>query len=294
MATIIVLVGLPGSGKSDYAIEYMKTHVWDNGELNMWQICSPERTRMRLSCKQRQLDTPQVFKECYNEISAALARNYNVIYDATNLTRKNRVPICELGKHHHIEAHVIWKPIDECVQEIAVRNPSAAQDTVMFACKKWQMPYYDEGFEAIHVVHNCVTHDVTTYKQTIMESLIVSQYSSRHSLNINEHCKLASEYVARYTADETLIEAARIHDCGKPLTRTFKENSSDASYYDHHSVGGYLCLGMYLTTDPALVDIAWLVSSHMEPYFKNSWYKNIPEKYQRKIELLHAGDRFAH
>ena len=87
MITFMMLVGVAASGKSTFA----KGH-----DKNEWIIVSSDSIREELYGKEEiQGDPTLVFKIVHERILFALTGGHSVIFDATNLTYKNRKAILD-------------------------------------------------------------------------------------------------------------------------------------------------------------------------------------------------------
>ena len=106
MSKLIIIVGLPGSGKSTYA----KSIMDPEGRI---QYCSSDKVREDLYGDESiQGDSNKVFRVLHNNVKNFLDRGYDVIYDATNVTRKSRRTIINEARKYcnRIEAHIVWAP----------------------------------------------------------------------------------------------------------------------------------------------------------------------------------------
>lgn len=99
MATLFVMVGVSGSGKSTFADKILK-ELEAEGKLVVLissdnirgEICNGDMTD--------QTKNKEVFDLAHQRIDDALARSYNVIWDATNLAREDRAKSLAIGRKH--------------------------------------------------------------------------------------------------------------------------------------------------------------------------------------------------
>lgn len=109
--TLILLVGIPGSGKTTYADRYIKEHpstVHLSSDLIRNELWGSEAA---------QGDNNEVFSLMQSRTVEALNNGQSVVYDATNVTRKDRSYIIALcPKFAKIECHITWVPIETCIE----------------------------------------------------------------------------------------------------------------------------------------------------------------------------------
>ena len=220
----------------------------------------------------------------------ALNNGYDVLYDATNITRKDRAGIIGIcPKSAKIECHIIWAPIDICIDRDAARKRTVGKAVIDRMLKRFQAPYYDEGIDEILIIR---TSYLEGYFEKCFNDMKTSHDNPHHTLSIYDHCIAARDKIEPATHD--MFHAAWWHDIGKPYVKTFidsKGNSCDtAHYYQHQCVSAWISYGLFSVTPK----IAWLISTHMEPFFNSKYYKNLPPFLKRDIDLLHEADLAAH
>lgn len=100
--TLIILVGPPGAGKTTYANKYIEEHP-DTTHL------SSDSIRKELHGDESIQDNPgEVFAIMQRRAIDGLNFGYDVIYDATSMTRKDRAGIIALcPKFAKIECHIV-------------------------------------------------------------------------------------------------------------------------------------------------------------------------------------------
>ena len=87
--TIVMLIGLPGSGKSTKAKEY---------ESQGYVIHSSDAIRNELNLHSLN-DTQKVFDILHERIIEDIKLGKDIVYDSTNLTRKRRMSFLEMIKN---------------------------------------------------------------------------------------------------------------------------------------------------------------------------------------------------
>lgn len=300
MPKLIMLIGLPGSGKSTYAKRYIDNHLEDT----VW--CSSDNVRKVLYGDENIQGNPKtVFEHLQNDVEMYLRDGYNVIYDATNVTRKNRRGVINKFKNlAEIECHIVWAPYNECVARDKERVRSVGEDVIRKFLYRWQSPNYDEGFKFIDVIYNCNNGwDRIHYSNCMLDNLKIPHDNPHHTLDVYEHSAAVQNYIMnKWPGSSVLEEAGSYHDLGKPMTKGYKSDEDGklipvAHYYQHHCVGGYLVYGMYAdncASRQKAILCSWLVSNHMEPYFDSKYYKSLEGMYKVWIDQLHEADEAAH
>ena len=284
--SLILLVGIPGSGKTTYAEKYIKDHP---GTVHL----SSDKIRAELwGDEATQGDNNQVFSLMQSRAIDALNNGQSVIYDATNITRKDRsyiVSICP--KFVKIECHIVWAPIETCIERDAARERTVGKAVIDKMLKRFQAPYYDEGIDEIKLIRPD-GFDISKYGHQIMEAMKIPHDNPHHSLSIYDHCEEACEIATSRGMSSDLECAALIHDIGKPYVKAFvdsKGNASDiAHFYSHDNVGSWMAYGA------SNVHIAWLVGNHMGPFMNTKYYNKLPAYLKKQVDFLHEADINAH
>lgn len=299
MARLIMLIGLPGSGKSTYA----KSLLDPEGKV---KYCSSDSIRKELYGDENIQGNPQtVFEHLHKNVNMYLQQGCDVIYDATNVTRKNRRGVInKFNNIADIEAHIVWAPYEECVARDSERVKKVGEDVIRKFLYRWQSPNYDEGFKFIDVIYNCnAGWNRIHYSNCMLDNLKIPHDNPHHTLDIYEHSAAAQCYIMNKWPESSILEeAGSYHDLGKPMTKGYKSDEDGkmipiAHYYNHQNVGSYLVYGMYADTPESkqkAILCSWLVCNHMEPYFNSKYYNSLTGMYKEWIDQLHEADVEAH
>ena len=147
MAKLIILCGLPGSGKSKYAENYKA--VDDAICTDFTVIHSSDAIREELfGDAGSQEDNNRVFELMHKRVKEDLKAGKTVIYDATNITRKARRGAINLaGYDDTIECHIIWADPIECRRRDSLRERKVGNEVIEKMLRRWQSPWIDEGFD---------------------------------------------------------------------------------------------------------------------------------------------------
>ena len=310
MAKLIILCGLPGSGKSYYAEEF-KT-IDDTFYKGNTVIHSSDAIREELfGDPSFQGDNAKVFELMHKRVREELKAGKTVIYDATNVTRKARKSAiaCAHPTNDTVECHIVWAEPEECLRRDSLRDRKVGQGVIDKMLRRWQSPWIDEGFDEVQVILNQDDFDQVKYVANITSNMHIPHENPHHQLGVWEHCMQAYQNITQLLQNEkqiskanydVLLSAAFWHDIGKPYTKFFKPGEDVAHYYDHHCVGGYLLYGLFLSHykignnmwDACL--ISWIISTHMDPFFDSKYYRTLNPEWKFYIDLLHEADLRAH
>ena len=287
----IMLIGLPGSGKSTWAEKYITENA------NTVLISSDNIRKQLFGDENSQEDNNRVFYEMEVRTLTHLNNGVNVIYDATNVVRKRRRTFLDKLPTWVIkEAHVIWAPLEVCIERDTLRDRTVGRAVIWRMVKSYQPPFFDEGFNRIYYNINS-DFDIGNYINKITFMMKEPHDNPHHKYNIYEHCEKAAEYIVPF--DRILKEATRWHDCGKPYVKDFHNNKGEltdiAHYYNHQNVGSYLIPGIFAHYDETYITpISWLVNVHMDPYQNSKYYNNLPQFLKEEVDILHIADECAH
>ncbi len=286
---LILLVGIPGSGKSTYAQNKTK---YDSNIVWLSSDAIRERLYGDASCQ----DNPgKVFEIMQKETVQALEKGFDVIYDATNITRKARAGILNIvPKYVQKYCVVIWAPINICIERDKARERTVSKEVIDKMLKRFEAPFYDEGFDTIMVHVSDVHYNKKAYYEDAIAAMMIPHDNPHHTADIIEHCHSCGNGLLDDAVPEIVVKAGYLHDIGKPYTKTFVntkgETTNTAHYYGHQGVGAWISYGFF-GNNPTL---AWLISTHMAPFINQKYYNSLPPCYKKWIELLNTSDTAAH
>ena len=142
---LICMCGVAGSGKSTKAKELAK---WYNAV-----IVSTDAIREELfGDASIQKNNKKVFEIAFARVAEALQNGKAVIFDATNLTIKDRAKVLEIGEKWNRGFNVIYvmtASIDECKKRNSERERKVPDTAIEKQFKKYTAPTRAEGWDII-------------------------------------------------------------------------------------------------------------------------------------------------
>lgn len=281
MSKLIVMVGLPGSGKSYYANKLLEEAT------NPTVILSSDNYREKLFGDENdQTHNEQVFKMLYQDMRKYLISHVDVIFDATNTSLKSRLRIMQEveGIECDKEAYVICTPIEKCIDQDKNRERSVGEEVIWKFVRSFQCPQTYEGFWKIHLL-GTKEYDGKALGKIYTKMLQFNQGNPHHIYNLFEHCSRLARYWPENSVEE---KAAFIHDIGKLFTRSVDENGV-SHYYNHDSIGAYYVLthSELIEDKNDLLPILHYIQYHMRAHNDFSGAKA-----ERKYRKIFGNEKF--
>ena len=279
MAVLHITIGMPASGKTTWAKNWVKNHPETI-------LVDSDAIRAELYGDEECQDNPaKVFRLMEKRAIEALLAGKDVVYCATNISYKNRKNILARvrAKGFETRAVVFATPIKECKR----RNQARARVVPEFVFDRMQrqfmMPTHWEGFDFIDIIYTEGKEDGVYYLTLMVD---FNQKNPHHSLTLDRHCTKAQILGREYGVE--IEQAALWHDVGKIFTQTFDDNGV-AHYYQHECYSGYIALCCGLSPH-----VCALISWHMAPYLNHSALKLMDSKFYDDLMKLHKCDVGAH
>jgi len=174
------------------------------------------------------------------------------------------------------------------------RGRHVGEEVIMSMLKRFEAPFYDEGFDSIEVKYSGYFLN-SDYFTECKQALEIPHDNPHHTADVAEHCRLCGENLLDQDLPRVVKSAGYVHDIGKPITKTFVNNKGEtteiAHYYGHQAAGAWISYGFL---DEDNITLAWLISTHMAPFINQKYYNSLDPLYKNWIDALHKADLEAH
>lgn len=300
MTIFYMLVGLPGSGKTYYANEYLRKE-------NTTILSSDEIRKILLGSEEAQWGNSTVFETMNCATIENLKEGRNVVYDATNINSKRRIALLdrikkEVKKDIYFVSIILSVPYETCIYRQKKRERKVLEEVINRMIKNFEVPYYEEGWDRI------INENFSTDKEYKHPYDFIKKYEDYdqnnpyHNSTLGEHVKLAAnrydELVKsnKIEHNTSIIEAIYFHDLGKPFCRTTDEKGI-SHYYNHNNVGAYLFLCTHYSkflSEEEKIEIAKLIEWHMIELTEKALKKRRIENtdYPQMLKIVQECDKY--
>lgn len=299
----LMMVGLSGSGKTTLAQTIGK-------QYKAKVLSSDEYRKTLFGDPLYQGNNQLVFEKMHKDVISLLKEGKSVIYDATNLTIKNRSEILRRVKRIKdvkIACYIKVNDINCCMSRNLQRSSPIPSEAIVHQMQRFQIPFKEEGFDKIFIegfsAESCKKNFTFWNDNRFMLIDLLKDHNQnsryhKHSLLI--HSMLAYENLKG--TPPALRTAALFHDIGKLFTQSQHEDGN-CSYLNHENVGTYNLLqnleDLHLRTEQEVLDCLFYINYHMMPF--NLTHTKTKEKYQKiwgkekfnNLWLLHEADKKA-
>lgn len=325
--TFTMLVGLPASGKSTYAIKNEGNAIWLSSDNLREEIHGDVNN---------QADPAMIFQEMAKRTKEALKEGVSVIYDATNISRKKRKGLLQqLPKGVHKKVVYMTTPHDVALTFNMKRGRTVPHGVIKKMYKNLQIPIYSEGWDEIEFdyefmlpeyseeVRNYVTsqvlfnnrahHDIMVELAKaipdVFEPILnLAQDSKYHSLSVSRHIFYVYDHVHKnYEGEDKylMLWVALLHDVGKAFCKSFenrkRERTRYANFIGHEHVSAQLAVHVLKRMgfdDTFIHNATTLIQFHMylldERANKDKLMKQVGKDMFNKLEFLREADTLAH
>ena len=294
-----MMVGISGSGKSAF--------VKKLAEVNNAVIIESDAYREKLyGSSDIQGDNGKLFEAIHQDIFHHLGWGVSVIFDATNISYKNRISVLQKLSKLDIrrEVYVMATEYSICLERNAKRERKVPEYVIKRMRENFTMPQYNEGWDSIMIEYEYekAHYNLLDYLKEIQS---FGQNTPYHTHTLGEHTKNVFVQVCLNSNNPLVGQAAILHDNGKRYTKVFRnargESSEIAHYYNHEGCGAYEAL-FYLNnlSVPDMVYVCGLIQYHMRPYMAKTeraverLKSLVGEKMFSDLMILHEADKKGH
>ena len=313
MPELVLLIGLPGSGKSTYI---SNRYGYDRIFLHNTIVLSSDKIREeKFADVNDQTHNAEVFDYIKQEAVKALEKGFRVVIDATNITKKARKSITDYVEQNIISFYdygliryvIMATPYYKCLENNRKRNRQVPESVIERMYKQFEFPNYTE---TVHVIDIAFPFELDKgmYKvEHPYERLMgLSHETPYHKLSIGQHLRKAYEIMQQLTNDKILLKAAELHDIGKPFCKQYVEGEEPvrARFLNHANVGSYEAMfyaKMLKFTTDEIIDLCNLIEFHMRAHDCEDNEKAsdklriaIGDRLYYKLLLLRLVDKEAH
>ena len=240
------------------------------------------------------------------------------IYDATNLIAKKRRELINRINKQAVcvfECVFVACRLSVCKTRQLMRERRVPVEVIERMARSFQTPFYNEGWDEIRIMQGGPLYDLN---EECLDAWEVSHDNIHHTLTIGQHMSVAGREAARLVDElgwgKNAVTAARYHDIGKPHTKSFTnykgEPTTDAHYYSHENISGYMwmCANHEGEAADDVLVVGSLIQWHMIPYFIKpkgesasfeellEWTDkhNFTKEYAKLLWVVHKADQAAH
>lgn len=320
MVELIVLVGIPASGKTTYAKSLENE--------NTIRLSSDDIREELFGDVGHQGDSTVVFQEMDKRTKVALKSGKSVIYDATNANSRRRIHLIKSVPKDVVKKCVYFThPIGKLCERDFWRDKTVGKEVIMKVYKRLSPPMYWEGWSDIKIVSNYkelshfgkppidldILKNVDSYEDyvdylshTKFRNVIeYNQNNLHHTLTLSRHMyktftNLQNHVLYGHFRPKLILSlACLLHDIGKPDCQDYN-GSFYSTFYRHENTsaqGAMWLLHMSGYNDDIVIEVGTLIQLHMHLMQKDmnlTKFKNkIGENRYKSLQILNMCDTTA-
>lgn len=145
MIKFIMMVGIPGSGKS-----YLANKI---AQAEKAIVVSSDKIREELFGNASETaKSSVVFGEMLRRSVRTLKKGCSVIYDATNIRSSERKSLLKKFDQYYKECYFIKVPLDEALKRNLSRSRQVPEEVIVKMFERLQPPEATEGWDNIKVI----------------------------------------------------------------------------------------------------------------------------------------------
>ncbi|SDM87651.1 AAA family ATPase [Sediminibacillus halophilus] len=289
MPTVHLMAGIPGSGKSFFAKKLAASE-------QAVYISSDEIRENWYGDASVQGDNSRLFEDIRRRIRNYLAGGMDVVFDATNLSRRKRIHFTRNDvRGFPVVAHVLCTPFSACLARNQQRERKVDEQILERMYKQFELPFSEEGFCRVAYYAPDLSFDpvlkqdikrimgeafsyqdffqVLNHLPGFPEIYELSHDSKLHHLSVSRHSYfIHQEVVEQYHGPdkEKLLWLSMLHDIGKGFCKSFLNfkgaKQKYARFDGHENVSAYLAVQLLKNLEYShefIHSTAKLISLHM-------------------------------
>ncbi|UGO47979.1 polynucleotide kinase [Bacillus phage vB_BanS_Skywalker] len=265
MTQFMMLVGIAGSGKSTIAEKISNSAVYLSSDKLREELLGDENNQEKNS---------DIFVEMAKRTKEALQAGFDVVYDATNISRKKRRGLLQqLPKNVTKRVIYMATEMDVIKYQNENRDRVVPPEVIDRMYKNMQVPIYSEGWDDIQFIIPKLTKFSESVSETIRGMVLTNPYedeimdklslyfrefkdildmpqdSTYHSFSVSRH----TYYVYKEVFDnywehdrELMLWVALLHDTGKAFCKSFYNRKGEkvryANFIGHEHVSAQLAV----------------------------------------------------
>lgn len=177
-----ILIGLPGSGKTTYAKSMFADAVY----------LSSDDIRVELWGTESQKDNNKVFQIMHKRCKEALKERKDVVFDATNLSKKRRMGLFKELKDYDVEinAYLFCAPIDFILENNLTRTERFIEyEKLINFIRTIDVPMYYEGYKNIYLINTNLKNDIYNKEWFFAKANSYNQGHPNHNQTLGGHTR---------------------------------------------------------------------------------------------------------
>lgn len=314
MPELILVIGLPGSGKSTWVRNNFLYDRLYRGGITM--LSSDDVRKQLFKDENDQTHNEEVFQYIKDTAVSKLELGHKVIIDATNLTRKSRKAITDYVEQKisgfydfgYIRFVVIATPYFKCLENNRKRSRQVPEEVITRMYKYFEFPTYIETVHKIDIVYPFKI-DKELYGANPAYKILEDypHETPYHKMTVGHHMEETYNVMKVMSNNRVMLSAAELHDIGKPFCKQYIEEENGtkrARFLNHANVGSYEAM-FYAKqrkfTAEETYELCNLIQFHMRPYDLEDNDKSIlklkntiGEKLYYKLLMLNIADKEGH
>ena len=213
----IMMVGLPGSGKSDVAKELSlkyKAEIMSSDQMRI-DLFGPEYVY-------NYKDNKVVYNTLHKQILEKLQAGKNIIYDATNIKMFKRIKFLERLVNISCKkvCYYVAKPIMQCIKDSMTKEDGYIRtDSLMNMYYGLEVPYYYEGWDQIGIIWNGredSTRDLFHNKDTGLYQFLYTDKKYHFPVNLGKYLTTAHDIANISHQSKEVCSASLFAEIGRP------------------------------------------------------------------------------